>query len=368
LLFRMEYRMAEELTCKYYVGNDALYLYCVAPSGITVVDGFRVAGNSARWSAPYVGRGAAERPKGVETAPFKGILRERAVGRLKVVEALADGKRIVAIRGEGGAIIERIWPWDAAQAGARIVKALLRRYPLRLEESIGVAARIVEPGNPAEAERKIRRELTRIDARWPEPPTRYGAGCGNGRPPSVSAAEDPINGGRALIVRVPAACRKFLIAATGDSISYGLMCTANAYAIGGQGGAYLLAEPLYISALVAEGRVACAGLGNACQGAIRDAAEKSLAVVGVVEAQTYVEAVESEKYAAYRVASYPELLYVAPRSGGAVGLLVGSLDEARWGIRMVKEGGGGENALRAALGAVWLLKGYQPDLLLPPRK
>jgi len=329
-----------------------------------VVDGFRIVGNKVYWKFPYVGNSAGGEEFGgmAATAPFRGVLRVRSVGGFRVVEAFVGGRRIVAVgRGRGGTIVERIWPRDAVQAGARIVKALLRRYPLGLEESIGIAARIVEPDNPAEAERRIRRELTRIDARWPEPPI----AAQRGGLPSVSAAEDPVYGGRALIARVPAACRKFLIAATGDSISYGLMCASYAYAVGQQCGAYLLAEPLYISALVAGGRVACTGVNGACQSAIRDAAEKSLAVVGVVDVQTYVEVVESEKYAAYHVAAHPELLYVMLRSGGAAGLLVGSLEEARLGVREVAEGGGGEDLLKAALSAARLLKGYPPDLLLP---
>jgi len=330
-----------------------------------VVDGFRVVGNRVYWRLPYVGNsaGGEEEFGGMAaTAPFRGVLRARSVGGFRVVEAFVGGRRIVAVgRGRGCAIVERIGPRDAGRAGARIVKALLRRYPLGLEEAIGIAARIVEPNNPAEAERRIRRELTRIDARWPEPPP----AAQRGGLPSVSAADDPVYGGRALIVRVPTVCRKFLIAATGDSISYGLMCASHAYALGQQCGAYQLAEPLYISALVAGGRVACAGINGACQSAIRDAAEKSLAVVGAVDVQTYVEVIESEKYAAYHVAAHPELLYVAPRGGGAVWLLVGSLDEAGRSVRAAMEEGAREEAVMAALSAVWLLKGYPPDLLLP---
>jgi len=369
--FHMGGETVEELTCRYYVFSDALRLYCTSPSGIKVVDGFHIVGREVHWDIPYVGKDAVECPEGAETAPFRGVLRVRNISGFKVVEALVDGRKIVAVRHkDGGVIVERIWPWSAGRAGARIVRALVQRYSLGLEEAIGIAAQIVEPDYPAEAERQIRRVLTRVDARWPEPPiaVRYSTD----RSLAVSAAEDPVYGGRAFIVGVPAACRKFLIAVKG-SISYGLMCAANAYsvgsapgvAVGRQGDVYLLAEPLYISALIAEGRIECAGVGNACLDAIREAAERSLAVVGTIELSTSVRAVESEKYVAYYVECYPELLYVAPRGGGAVWLLVGSLDEVRRSVRAAVEKGAREEAVMAALSAVWLLKGYPPDLLLP---
>jgi len=312
--------ITEDLTCRYYVGEDRYVLVCVSESGIKVVDEVGVFENQA-WRWTYVGDSEASLDGLIPTWEFKGRLVRRTVDRFLVTDAVVGNTRIIRVDWRDGLIIVRGRAGDLS-VGEDLAWHLARHMPAH--RALDVAAAIVDPNNVEEVRRQLRERLTRIDVSWPEPPmsVKFGREVDYYRAEVRGTFNVWRGSDGALIVRVPAACRKDLIVLEGGKFGIGVRCVANKPSktpshdiVAVKDGVYLTSSSIYLSAyLESEGlshKLQCLDVGDRCLNIVKDVAEKrGLMTYDSTTFGTNVDIVEGRGYKAYAIDVYPKLFYV----------------------------------------------------------
>jgi len=312
--------VVEDLTCRYYVGDDRYVLMCISESGIKVVDEVGIFENQA-WRWTHIGDPEVTLNELIPTWEFKGKLIRRAVDKFLITDAVIGNRRIVRVDWADGFIVVRGRAQDI-NIGEDLAWHLARHMPAC--RALDIAAKIVDPDNEEEVRRQLRERLTRIDVQWPEPP--IGIKFGKeivyhkmevGEAFSVRRERDG-----ALVVRVPASCRKDIVVLEGGRFGIVVRCVANKPSkspsrnvVAVKDGIYLTAEALYFSAYLEEEKLAyrlqCLEVGDRCVSFVRDVAEKNgTMVIDSIASYVDIDIIEGRGYKAYVINIYPKLFYV----------------------------------------------------------
>jgi len=309
----------EDLTCRYYVDEDRYTLMCVSESGIKIVDEVGIFENQA-WRWTYVGDPEVSL-NGLPTWEFKGKLIKKVVDKFLVTDAVIGNKRIIRVDWTDGFIIVRGRARDVG-IGEDLAWHLAHHMPVH--RALDIAAKIVDPDNEEEVKRQLRERLTRIDMRWPELPlaVKFGKEVEYHKMEVREAFSVRRGRNGALAVRVPASCRKDVIALEGGKFGIVVRCAVNKPSksptrniVAVENGIYLTTEALYLSAYLEEEKLAyrlqCLEVGDRCVNFAKDVAEKNgIMVADSAASPTSVDIVEGQGYKAYVINICPKLFYV----------------------------------------------------------
>jgi len=310
----------EELTCRYYLGANKLVLLCTSPSGYRVVDKIIVNEDDTylRWT--YIGKEASDWSREdfdgmVKSEEFKGVLKIRSVEGLSVLDAVVNGVRVVKVSKEGaGEVVVR--GHDPVQLGEAVAKELIR-LSVPVERVIDAATEIADPNNAERLKHSIRERLTSLDTLWPILPIRMDIVFS----PEVESYKREILGAfdvykmrdGTLLVRVPAACRRNIIALSGGGTGVLLMCTANRLSkepridvVTERSGVYLTSSAIHFSAYIEEKdgvrELLCLERDDKCVKAAEDAVdERGIMVLNRDVFVTQLGIAEAAEYTLYSI-------------------------------------------------------------------
>jgi len=310
--------IVEDLRCRYYVKSDHYVLACVSESGIKVVHEVGIFGNQA-WNYTYVGEGIDIPLNGIATPEFRGKLIRRVIDGLVVTDALADNLRIIEVEKPGRWVVTVTGKAGSLDIGEDLAWHL--RHQMPVHKVLDVVANIVD--NAEKVKRQLRERLMRIDTKFPEIPisVKYGKEVEYYKA-EIREKFNVWKSNGVLKIKVPASCRKDIIAMEGNKFGVGIRCVANKPSkvpsrevVAVKDGIYLTTEALYFSAYLEEEnlvhKLQCLEVGDRCLSVMRDSAEKNgIMIIDSFTSPASVDIIEGNGYKAYAIDIYPKLFYI----------------------------------------------------------